>query len=116
MDKMIVYCGINCMECPAYVATQRDNREEIEKIAKNWSNEERSFTPEEIYCDGCNADRRIFSWCKECDIRECCRTRGFINCAYCDDYICDKLKVIFEKTPPARINLEKIRKSLKKII
>lgn len=113
---MIVYCGINCMECPAYVATQRDNREEIEKIAKNWSNEERSFTPEEIYCDGCNADRRIFSWCKECDIRECCRTRGFINCAYCDDYICDKLKVIFEKTPPARINLEKIRKSLKKFI
>ncbi|MFX0177640.1 MAG: DUF3795 domain-containing protein [Candidatus Hodarchaeota archaeon] len=114
MDKMIVYCGINCLECPAYIATQRDNREEIEKIAKSWSNEEISFVPEEIYCDGCNANGRIFSWCEKCDIRRCCRAKEFENCAYCEEFICDKLNNTFEKTPSARINLEKICKSIKK--
>ncbi|MFW9938253.1 MAG: DUF3795 domain-containing protein [Candidatus Thorarchaeota archaeon] len=114
MDEMIVYCGINCMECPAYIATQRNNRKEIEKVAKDWSNETMSFSPDEIYCDGCNANGRIFSWCEKCDIRNCCRAKGFMNCAYCDEYICDKLKIMFEKTQSAKDNLEKIRKAIKK--
>ena len=111
---MIVYCGLNCMECPAYIATQKDDREELEKIAKKWSNEKMSFAAEDIYCDGCNSEERIFVWCKDCDIRNCCIQKGFENCAYCDDYVCDKLKNTFDADSSTRKNLEEIRKAIKK--
>jgi len=112
MEKIIAYCGINCSECPAYLATQKDDYSEIKKVAKEWSSESMSFKPEEIYCDGCNNDDRIFSWCNECPIRSCCREREFENCAYCEDYFCDNLKNTFDKTPSAKERLDEIRKHL----
>lgn len=112
MEKIIAYCGIMCSECPAYLATQRNDYEEIKKVAKEWSSELISFKPEEIYCDGCNRDGRIFSWCSECPIRSCCRENGFENCAYCNDYFCDNLKNTFDKTPSAKERLDEIRKRL----
>jgi hypothetical protein len=114
MDKMIVYCGLDCMQCPAYLATQKNDRKEIEQVAKNWSTTSMIFTPDEIYCDGCNVEGRIFSWCEKCPIRICCRKKGFENCAYCDDYICDKLQNILDKSPSAKKNLEEIREKIKK--
>ncbi|NHJ25387.1 MAG: DUF3795 domain-containing protein [Candidatus Lokiarchaeota archaeon] len=109
---MIAYCGINCSECPAYLATQKDDYEELKKVAKEWSNESMSFKPEEIYCDGCNQEECIFRWCRECPIRSCCREKGFKNCAYCEDYFCDNLKMTFDKTPSAKERLDEIRKNL----
>ncbi len=112
MVNIIAYCGINCSECPAYLATQKDDYEELKKVAKEWSNESMSFKPEEIYCDGCNQEERIFRWCRECPIRGCCREKGFKNCAYCEDYFCDNLKMTFDKTPSAKKRLDEIRKNL----
>lgn len=112
MDKIIAYCGLNCSECPAYLATQKDDYEEIKKIAKEWSNELMSFKPEDIYCDGCNMEGRIFSWCGECDIRICCRDKQIENCAYCEDYYCDYLKKPFENDPSAKERLDEIRENL----
>ena len=109
MEKIIAYCGICCSECPAYMATQKDDREEIKKVAKEWSSEAMSFNPEDIYCDGCVSEGKHFSWCSECPIRSCCQEKGFINCAYCDDYFCDNLKMTFDKTPSAKERLDKIR-------
>jgi len=112
MDKIIAYCGLNCSECPAYLATQKDDYEELQKVAQTWSNELMTFTPEDIYCDGCNQEGRIFSWCSECEIRNCCREQKLENCAYCDDYYCDLLKKPFENDPTAKERLDEIRKSL----
>jgi hypothetical protein len=112
MKEIIAYCGINCIECPAYLATQKGNIKEIEKVAKEWSSGSLSFKPEEIYCDGCNGEGRIFSWCGECPIRSCCRQKGFQNCGYCEDYFCDNLKNTFDKTPSAKEQLDDFRKSL----
>jgi hypothetical protein len=114
MDKMIVYCGLDCKQCPAYIATQKADKEELEKVAKDWSNESMSFSPEDILCDGCNAGGRMFIWCNDCPIRICCREKELENCAYCDEYICDKLQNTLEKSPSARENLEKIRKKVRK--
>lgn len=36
MDKMIAYCGLVCTNCPAYVATQADDRDALEKVAAQW--------------------------------------------------------------------------------
>jgi len=112
MDKIIAYCGINCSECPAYLATQKGDFNELKKVAKEWSSGSMSFKPEEIYCDGCNTDGRIFVWCNECPIRSCCQEKGFENCAYCGDYFCNNLKMTFDKTPSAKERLDEIRKAL----
>ncbi|MFW9951439.1 MAG: DUF3795 domain-containing protein [Candidatus Thorarchaeota archaeon] len=112
MKEFIAYCGINCSECPAYIATQKGDTMELEKVAKEWSSEIMPFKPEDLYCDGCNKDGRIFSWCEECPIRICCQQKGFENCAYCEEYFCDKLKLTFDKTPSAKERLDKIRGTL----
>lgn len=112
MDKIIVYCGLDCAKCPAYIATQEEDEEEIKRIAKEWSGESMSFKLEDIYCDGCNMEGRIFSWCNECDIRNCCMEKQYENCAYCEEYICDNLKKCFERSPSAKQNLEEIRENL----
>ncbi|MHA2391440.1 MAG: DUF3795 domain-containing protein [Promethearchaeota archaeon] len=112
MEKIIAYCGLNCSDCSAYKATQKDDYPEIKKVAKQWSNETMSFKPEEIYCDGCNIDRRLFSWCNDCPTRKCCRDKQIENCAYCEDYFCDNLKLTFDNDPSAKERLDEIRKKL----
>ncbi|MFX1281016.1 MAG: DUF3795 domain-containing protein [Promethearchaeota archaeon] len=110
--KIIAYCGLNCSVCPAYIATQKDDYEELKKVAEQWSNESMSFKPEDVNCDGCNSEERVFSWCKECPTRSCCREHQIENCAYCKDYFCDNLKQTFENDPTAKERLDEIRKSL----
>jgi len=112
MEEIIAYCGLNCSACPAYIATQKDDYEEIKKVAEQWSNESMSFKPEDIYCDGCNSDERVFSWCKDCPTRNCCREHQLENCAYCTDYFCDNLKKTFGMDPTAKERLDDIRKNL----
>jgi len=37
MDKIIAYCGLVCTDCPAYIATQADDRVARAKISsKHW--------------------------------------------------------------------------------
>jgi len=112
MKKLIAYCGIDCSQCPAYLATQSGDIKEIEKVAKEWSTETMSFEPEEIHCEGCNQDGQTFSWCSQCPIRICCREKSYENCAYCEEYVCDHLTMTFEKTPEAKDRLDEIRMKL----
>ena len=112
MGKMLSYCGINCGECPAYLATKKNDEEEINKIASEWSSVAMKFSPEEIYCDGCSNEKRHFSWVPNCDIRICCTEEKLENCAYCEDFICEILKNSLEKDPNAKLNLEEIRQKL----
>jgi len=37
MDKMIAFCGLTCTECPAFIATQKNDDKEREKVAKDYS-------------------------------------------------------------------------------
>ena len=32
MGNIIAYCGLNCSDCPAYIATQKDDIEELKKV------------------------------------------------------------------------------------
>jgi len=114
MEKMISYCGLNCTECPALLATQNDDDDERKKIAEQWSKEYGSeIKPEDINCDGCVAEtgRHITHW-DECGIRKCGQEKNVKNCAYCDDFACEQLKKFFEAVPDAKTSLEEIKKSL----
>jgi hypothetical protein len=111
---MIAFCGLNCAECPAFIATQKDDDKEKEKVAKVWSKEFKcEIKPEDIKCDGClERSGRVFSHCKVCEIRKYGQEKEVKNCAYCDDYACEKLTNFFNMALEAKTALTEIRKNL----
>ncbi len=111
MEEIVAYCGITCTECPAYIATQNDDEGLRKRTAERWSKEFQSdVKPEDIDCDGClPGHKRYFSHCAECEIRACGIVRGLANCAYCDDYACEKLTSFFQFVPEAKQKLEEVR-------
>jgi hypothetical protein len=114
MENMIAYCGINCSECPGFLATQNDDNAKRKETAEMWSKQFKSdIKPEDINCDGCLADTgRIIGYGNVCEIRKCGQEKGVENCAYCNDYGCQKLEKFLEMMPMARVSLEEIRKGL----
>jgi hypothetical protein len=112
MDKMIAYCGIVCTECPAFVATQQNDDAKRKKVAEIWSKQYKmSVKPEDINCDGCKLEgKRLIGYCNICEIRKCGKQKQVVNCAYCDDYACEKLIKFHTMAPHAKASLEKIRK------
>ena len=114
MEKMISFCGLACTDCPAFIATQKDDDEERKKVAVMWSEQFKAdLKPEDINCDGCVVDsERLFSHTRVCEIRKCGKEKKVKNCAYCDDYACDKLTEFFKAAPEAKTTLDQIRQSL----
>ncbi len=104
MSQIIARCGIICSECPAYVATQKDDNQLRAKVAADWSKEfGGTFKPEDINCDGClTTGERVFNYCRECKIRLCGSERSLANCGHCPEYACEKLEKFFAQAPSAR--------------
>jgi len=114
MEKMIAYCGLACTECPAFIATQKDDQEALKQVADHWSKQfDKSFAAEDCICDGCIASTdRHSSYCHECKIRACGINKSVRNCAHCSDYACQELETFFGFAPEAKASLEKIRRVL----
>jgi hypothetical protein len=115
MDKIIAYCGLVCSNCPAYIATQADDRAALEQVAAQWREQFNApdITVESAMCDGCLSNsERLCGYCFECQVRACGMERGVVNCAYCDDYGCDKIEGFFGFAPDARATLDAIRQGL----
>ncbi len=111
MVKIVGCCGIVCSECPAYVATQKNDDGERRKVAELWSKEYGGeFKEEDINCDGClTKSQRVFSYCNVCEIRKCGQGKEVENCAHCEEYACEKLSRFLDRVPDARRVLEDIR-------
>ncbi len=115
MERMIAFCGLDCARCPAYVATQANDRPALEKLLAKWRVD--FIAPdmpfEAVVCDGCTSlDGQHGGYCLDCPIRTCGSERGVANCAYCSDYGCDKLEAFISKSPEMRAGLEAIRRTL----
>jgi hypothetical protein len=112
-SKIISYCGITCSSCDAFLATQADDQAELERVAAAWSKEYNApFSAASIVCDGCLVDTdRVASYCNECAIRACAKERNVASCAYCDDYVCDKLQPHLDHAPQFRELLDAMRKA-----
>lgn len=112
MSAIIAYCGINCVECPAYIATQANDRPAQEKLLAEWrvlyNSPEMPF--EAVICDGCNSGR-CGGYCSECPIRACAVERSLTTCADCPEYSCEKLSNFVAAVPSAHANLEALRAS-----
>jgi hypothetical protein len=114
MDRMIAFCGLTCTDCPAFIATGKDDDLERKKVAELWSKEFNcKIKPEDINCDGCLVESdRVFNYCKVCEIRKCGQEKEVKNCAYCVDYACEKLIKFFDMAPDVKTALVEIRKNL----
>jgi hypothetical protein len=115
MDKIIAYCGIVCTDCPAYTATQADDRAALEKVAAQWRAQFNApeITADSIVCDGClTSDGRLSGYCSTCEIRACGVERSVVNCGHCPDYVCEKLAGFFAHASEAQKILEYIRHGL----
>ena len=111
MNEMISFCGLLCNECGAFIATRDDDDEKRAEVAEQWSNGYNAdIKPEDINCDGClSGSERLFSHCKVCVIRKCGKEKSIANCAYCDEYACEKLEKIFQVVPDTKKQLDEIR-------
>jgi hypothetical protein len=91
-NGMVAYCGLDCAECPAYLATQAGDEARFAETARKWSSDDYPVSAAEVPCDGCaQQGGRLFKWCLTCAIRACCIQKGYASCAYCDDLPCDKV-------------------------
>ena len=113
---MIAFCGINCSECPALIATQKNDDIERRKVAELWNKEYKAnLKPEDINCFGCLTEsEQVFNYCQVCEIRKCGKGRKIQNCAHCVDYSCELLNKFLTKDCKAKDKLAEIRKTLKK--
>ncbi len=111
MNEIIAFCGIDCSECGAFIATKNNNDEKRAEVAKMWSKQYNTdIKPEDINCDGCRSDGGlIFNYCTVCEIRKCGKEKSVTNCAYCDEYACDKLEGFFKMVPDSKKRLDEIR-------
>jgi len=110
MNEMIAFCGSGCQECEAFLATRNDDDEKRAEIAQLWSKQYNAdIKPEDINCDGCKSvGDRHFNYCNVCEIRKCGMERGVEDCAYCNDYSCERLEKFFEIAPDNKKRLDAI--------
>jgi hypothetical protein len=87
-EKMIGYCGFNCHLC----AARSDDPAVRQQLVDGWRRifGHQNYTVENVRCDGCLSDGRLAD--KQCKARPCAIERGVQNCAYCEDFACDKVK------------------------
>ena len=116
MEIAVAYCGLACETCPIHLATLEKNNSVKTKmrieIAEQLARIYKTTPKPEIItdCDGCKAtDGRLFTGCIDCEIRKCAMRKKVVNCAYCNDYACEKLKRHFAIDPGAQARLEEIR-------
>lgn len=118
MAKLQAFCGLDCGECEAYIATQKNDRAALEKVAEKWAAQygRKDLTADMCVCDGCASVKRLSTThAATCALRLCASSRGFQTCAHCPDYGCEKLKGFFAFAPILKDKLEAIRRELRSL-
>lgn len=114
MTEMIAFCGLDCYQCGALIATRENDDVKRKEVADLWSKEfNADIQPQDINCDGCRSDGEIiFKHCHVCEIRKCGNAKAIENCAYCAEYACERLEEFFLVVPEANTRLDKVRAEL----
>ena len=108
MEGGIAYCGLDCGQCDAYLATVHDDQALRERTARLWSELNHvTILPEQIRCMGCRAEGVKTVFCDSlCEIRRCARKRSVETCGGCPDMeTCGTVGAIHAGNPEARQRL-----------
>jgi hypothetical protein len=114
--SLIGFCGIDCGECKAYVATKNNDALMKKLVAEEWSKSYgHEVKPEDINCVGCViVEGPHIGYCAVCKIRNCGVQKKVENCAYCIEYGCGKLEIVHSRSSKAKDTLEQIYNQTKK--
>ena len=106
---MIAYCGIDCLKCKSYIATQSGDPEELSKAAKELSRiYQAEVKPGYVICDGCRSNGRHSYFCaNSCKMKKCCIEKKYNSCIECDVYPCEELQFEQNNNTEAKENLKK---------
>ena len=108
MKDYIAYCGLDCKQCEARLATEKDDDILRAKVAALWSELNGvEITPDMINCSGCRIDGVKTPYCDSlCSIRQCAIDRKVETCGCCCEMkTCEKLAMITENNSEALRNL-----------
>jgi len=95
--KLRAACGINCENCPAYIARINNDCALREKTAHEWNKTYgANFTAEQINCVGCLVDGEHSGYCFACPIRACVIKRKLPHCYACSDFKTCATRIEFE--------------------
>ena len=110
-EIMIGYCGVPCHQCAVFRASHGQEADERRKSYETWRMMYgRKISEADFKCDGCLAPSdQVFETCQKCEIRDCARARGVESCAYCEEYMCPKLKAFLKDGQEARERLDAMR-------
>jgi hypothetical protein len=100
MRDTVAVCGLFCESCGIYIATQKKDDLELERLALMMKT-----TKEEIQCNGCRSSL-LSPHCRNCEFRSCAQDKKLDNCEECRKFPCESLTV-FQKKAPHRAELFK---------
>jgi hypothetical protein len=117
---IITYCGLDCSECPVFIATKTGDQALQEKTAREWSAQFAAYTgrndlrAEELVCESCTAaDSRTFLSCRGRPMRVCAREQKFVTCAECGRFeSCEQLNGFFTQAANAKERLLGLRRKI----
>ncbi len=111
---MIAFCGLDCEQCEAYIATRRNDDALRAAVAEKWARQfNASIRPEHINCTGCGSAGVKTYYCEQlCEVRKCAVTRSVGTCAECSDFPCAALDKILRQAPHARKALEALQRPM----
>lgn len=107
--EYIAYCGLDCEQCEARLATVTDDDGLRVAVAKKWSElNGAEITPEMINCTGCRKEGVKTPFCESlCPIRQCAVSKGMETCGNCPETeTCGKLRMITGNNREAAENLK----------
>jgi hypothetical protein len=109
---MIGYCGLDCDQCGAFIATRNNDDALRAKVAKEWATLYNApIKPEHINCTGCQSTGVKTYYCDQmCEIRKCAMKKSVTTCAQCSDFSCSLVDEVFRIAPQAKKTLEALRK------
>jgi hypothetical protein len=111
IDELRGVCGPSCTLCPAYRATRSGDPEELERVAREWTEAMgKTFAAVDVACDGCRVEggRKSRYW-PDCGIRLCAESRGRQTCGHCPNAPCERITA-----PVAREAIAEIRTELER--
>ena len=108
MKDCIAFCGLNCENCEARLATINNDDALRKKVASLWSELNGvEITSEMINCVGCRIDGVKTPYCESmCSIRQCAFSKKVETCGSCTEVMtCVKVGMILKNNEEARRNL-----------
>lgn len=89
-------CGLYCGVCAIYIAGRDNNRKLKERLVnlyrggapgKGTLPNSETLSVEDIHCRGCLSDE-LFMHCRQCEIRDCTKEKGYTGCHECSEFPC----------------------------